>query len=280
MWSIRSFDRRIPLAPTIIALALITLLVLTNLYGPAPDAQRHRDGSAPSPVAIPPQLPAQDQSGDAAPVQTDTPNPASASPPASTMPADTQPGPGATVTKTVTATVTAPPPAAVSTTGGGASDRSDTGKSVPTPSPPAATTTDGGGGGATSGPSIGPGGGENTAPPADKRLRVTKVQLAGDRANGARVRCNGLDEVVFGGTVFVDGGAGDIVYQWVFDGRTAWPVDYLSFTGSGARQKTVSVAWSVPPQLVGKIRGSLQLRIYQPVAYAQTKLLDINFVCA
>jgi hypothetical protein len=280
MWSIRNFDRRIPLAPTIIALALITLLVLTNVYGSAPDAQRRRDRSAPSPVAIPPQLPAQEQSGDAAPGQIEVQEPAaSASPPPSSPPPGTQPAPRTTVT--VTATVTAPPPAGVPATGGGgAAGRTDPGTPTgPSPAPPT-TTTGGGDGGATRGPSISPSGGASTPPPADKRLRVTDARINSDRANGARVRCNGLDEVVFAGTVLVDGGAGDVVYQWVFDGVSAWPIDYLSFTGSGARQQTLSVPWVVPPQPFGKVKGTVQLRILQPVANAQTPRLDINFVCA
>ncbi|MYV96841.1 hypothetical protein [Streptomyces sp. SID3343] len=274
----RSFDRRIPLAPTIIALALITLLVLTNLYGPTPGTPRRRDGSAPSPASIPPQLPAQDQSVEAAPGQAGAPDPAGTIPPPSTTPGAAQPLPQATVT--VTATVTAPPPAAPST-GGNTPGRTASAQPGTTPSAPATTTTTtGGGGGTTPVPTTGSGGGESPPPPADKRLRVTEVRVNSDRPNGARVRCNGVDEVVFSGTVLVDGGPGDIVYQWVFDGLWTWPIDYLVFTGSGARQQTLSVPWRVPPQIFGKLKGTIQLRVLQPAAYAQTKRLDINFVCS
>jgi hypothetical protein len=277
MWPIRSFDRRIPLAPTIIALALITLLVLTNLYGPASDAQGRRDGAVPTPVDIPPQLPAQDQSIDAAPTQTEgRATPASETPAAPSAPASVAPVPQPTVT--VTMTVTAPP-VTVRTTPGGTDDNRP---ATPSTTPVAPPTGGGGGGsgGATQGPGNGQATGGATSPPADKRLRVTGIRLNSDRANGARVRCDGLSEVVIAGTVLVDGGAGDVVYQWVFDGIWTWPADYLSFTGSGERQKTLSVPWRVPLQRFGKVGGTLQLRILQPVASAQPKSLDVNFVCA
>jgi len=282
MWSIRGFHRRIPLGPTIIAFALITLLVVTNIFGPRSDLRAGRDGSAPSPADIPPQLPAQDQSIDAAPGPTTSPTPPPAGTAAANGPQVAQP------TVTVTATVTAPAgqaPVPADPSKPAATTPSTTatsaplgvppqGTSRPTVDPPPTTTVT-----PTTGGGNGGGGGQTTRPPAPT-FRVTGVRVTSDRAGNAYVKCDGLDEVVFAGTVFVDGGAGDVVYQWVFDRVFLWPPDVLPFTGTGARQQTLQIPWRVPPQLIGKITGTIQLRILQPIANAQTERYDINFRCS
>jgi len=275
MWSIRGFHRRIPMGPTIIAFALITLLVVTNIFGPRSDVRAGRDGSAPAPSDIPPQLPAQDQSIDAVPGPTTT----SAPPPAGTTAAN---GPQvAQPTVTVTTTVTAPAEQAPRT-----ADSSKPATAVPGPT--ATSTPSGGSAPGAPRPTTDPpsqtgrptiGAGQTTRPPAPT-FRVTGVRVTSDRAGNAYVKCDGLDEVVFAGTVFVDGGAGDVVYQWVFDRVFLWPPDVLPFTGTGARQQTLQIPWRVPPQLIGKISGTIQLRILQPIANAQTERYDINFRCS
>lgn len=280
MWSIRGFHRRIPLGPTIIAFALITLLVVTNILGPRGDRSAGRDGSSPSPADIPPQLPAQDQSIDAAPGPTTTP------PPGSTAAANTPQVAQPTVTVTTTVTAPAERPLADPLS---APTKQVPSKSAASPTPIAtATTTKGTHPGSGTPPATGPpsatgppttgGGGQATRPPTST-FRVTGVRVTSDRAGGAYVKCDGLDEVVFAGTVFVDGGAGDVVYQWVFDKVFLWPPDVLPFTGTDARQQTLQIPWRVPPQMLGKITGTIQLRILQPIANAQTERYEINFKC-
>jgi hypothetical protein len=255
MWSIRTFHRRIPLGPTVIALALITLLVLTNLYGSGGDVQA-RDGTVtPSPMDIPPQLPAQDQSVEA------TPGHAGPTPPASAAPSG-QPVPQPTVT--VTTTVTAP-----AADGRDSGDRPKAATASPTGRQSPGGSTSSGGGGSSGG---------TGATPSSNNLRVTGVGIISDRASGSYVRCDGIDEVAFAGTVKVDGGAGEVLYQWVFDRILTWPPDVLSFTGSGARQQTFQIPWRVPIQF-GRVTGTVQLRILQPVANAQTTRYDVNFSC-
>ncbi|WP_406284619.1 hypothetical protein [Embleya sp. NBC_00896] len=239
-------------------MALITLLVLTNVYGPAGDVQARRDGSTPSPAEIPPQLPAQDQSTEATPGQAGVTTPV---PGASPAPGG-QTLPGPTVTVTTTATVTAPPANA-----SGPDNRPQSGSSSSTPNQPPGGSTVGGTGGNAS-----------TPPPTPGGMRVTDVRIASDRGNGSYVKCDGLDQVYLAGTVLVDGGVGDVVYQWVFDRVFRWPQDILHFTGSGPRQQTLQVPWRVPAT-IGGVSGTIELLIYQPIANAQTERYSFNFVC-
>lgn len=263
MWSIGGFHRRIPLGPTIIALALITLLVLTNICGSGPGVQARHDRSGPSPADIPPQLPAQDQSIEAGPMPTGAATPA----PDGSAPTSGQPVPVPTVT--VTQTVTAPPGNAPASGG----------RSGNTTSTPAPGGQSGGSGGAAA--TTGSGGQTPTPPPPlGQRFRVSDVRLSADRANGSYVRCNGLDQVTFVGTVLVDGaGPGDIVFQWVYERGLVLPQDILHFTGSGPRQASIPITWAIPPQLFGEASGVLQLLILQPVANAQTERYTFNFNC-
>ncbi|MFI6583362.1 hypothetical protein [Embleya sp. NPDC050493] len=262
MWSIGGFHRRIPLGPTIIALTLITLLVLTNVCGSGPGMQARHNGAGPSPADIPPQLPAQDQSVEATPV------PSGAAPTSGGSPtANGQSVPVPTVT--VTETVTAPP--------GNAPASGDR------PADPPATRAPGGQPGGSGGTTTtaGPGGASpTTPPPLGQRFRVSDLRLGADRANGSWVRCNGIDQVEFLGTVVVDGpGPGDVIFQWVSDVPFTFPPDILHFTGSGPRQQTIPLPWPIPPQLFGEVGGVVQLLILQPVANAQTERYTFNFNC-
>ncbi|MET7298072.1 hypothetical protein [Embleya sp. NPDC005575] len=262
MFSIGGFHRRIPLGPTIIALTLITLLVLTNVCGSGPGIQARHNGAGPSPADIPPQLPAQDQSIEA------TPAPSGGTPTSAGSPTTNgQPVPVPTVT--VTETVTAAP---ANAPGSG-------GRSGNPPTTPAPGGQSGGsnGGAATAGPG---GASPTPPPPLGQRFRVSDLRLSADRANGSWVRCNGLDQVEFLGTVLVDGaGPGDVVFQWVYEKVFTYPQDILHFTGAGPRQQTIAVTWRIPPQLFGEVSGVVQLLILQPVANAQTERYTFNFNC-
>ncbi|MGW9208254.1 hypothetical protein ACWGR4_14855 [Embleya sp. NPDC055664] len=261
MWSIRGFHRRIPLGPTIIALALITLLVLTNVWGAGPGIRARHDGAAPSPADIPPQLPAQDQSIEATPTPTDGTTPAPAGQPSA--------GGQRVPAPTVTVTETPAPPAAQDS---GSGNRPGTGAT----SPPVGEPTTGGSG-AT--PTTG-GGDPGSPPPLGQRFRVTGLRIVADRANGSYVWCNGLEQIQLIGTVLVDGvGPGDVVYQWVYDKVRVFPPDIMRFTGSGPRQQSLSVPWPIPPQLLGEVSGVVQLLILQPVANAQTQRYTFDFRC-
>ncbi|WP_424637066.1 hypothetical protein [Embleya sp. AB8] len=248
-------------------MTLITLLVLTNVWNSGPGMRARHDGSAPSPADIPPQLPAQDQSVEATPAPGGgaTPGPGGA-------PANGQPVPVPTIT--VTETTTAPAGSA-----GNTGSRPGGTSAAPGASGPSGGS--GGGPPATAGGSGGSGGGSPTAPPPiGERFRVTDVRLVADRANGSYVRCNGLDQVQFIGTMLVDGtGEGDVVYQWIYDKVRAFPQDVMHFTGTGPRQQSVPVPWPIPAQLIGGFTGAVQLLILQPIANAQTKYYTFNFNC-
>ncbi|MYS79755.1 hypothetical protein [Embleya scabrispora] len=263
MWSIRGFHRRIPLGPTIIALTLITLLVLTNVCGSGPGVQARHKGTGPSPADIPPQLPAQDQSIEATPAPSGGTAPTSGGSPTT----NGQPVPAPTVT--VTETVTAPP----------GNTPSSGGRPGNAPATSAPGGQSGGSGGSTA--TAVPGGASPTPPPPlGQRFRVSGLRLSADRANGSWVRCNGIDQVEFLGTVVVDGpGPGDVVFQWVSDLPFTLPQDVLHFTGTGPRQQTIPITWRIPPQLFGEVSGIMQLLILQPVANAQTERYTFNFNC-
>ncbi|WP_126640213.1 hypothetical protein [Embleya hyalina] len=242
-------------------MALITLLVVTNVWGTGPGVRARHDGAAPSPADIPPQLPAQDQSVEATPAPTG----GITSAPAGQPSAGGQPVPVPTVT--VTETVT--PRAAQD---GGSGNRSGTGAT----SPPVGEPTTGGSGGI---PTTG-GGDPGSPPPLGQRFRVTDLRIVSDRANGSYVWCNGREQIPLIGTVLVDGvGPGDVVYQWVYDKARVFPPDILHFIGSGPRQLTLSFPWPIPSQLLGEVSGVVQLLILQPVANAQTERYTFDFRC-
>lgn len=261
MRRIRAFIRRVPAGPVAIALLMVGVLVLVNLYGTNGTAEH----AAPSePVGIPPQLPADEHGMPTPSAVTDVPP--SASPGPTTAPAEPQTSPRP-----------ADPPAATPANPG-------TGQNQPQnvrTDPPAGRT---GGNGQQNGQGQdngnGNGNGNNPGTPAAPRLRVVSVLLTSDHAAGTYVRCSGRDEVVIAATILVDGGQGDVVYQWVFDGSRAWPPDLLQFTGSGQRQQSLQIPWPVGIKYGGAhVQGTVQLRILQPVMYAQTQRIALDVVC-
>jgi hypothetical protein len=256
MRTIRAFIRRVPAGPVVIALLMVGVLVLVNLYGTNGTAEH----AAPSePVGIPPQLPADEHGVPTPSAATDVPPSAAA------------PGPTATPADPQTSPRPADPPAGTrAATPGDPGAGQNTPQSVRT-DPPA---------GQQGGNSQGQDNGTDPGTPVAPRLRVVSVLLTSDHAAGSYVRCAGRDEVVIAATILADGGQGAVVYQWVFDGSRAWPPDLLQFTGSGPRQQSLQIPWPVGVKYSGaRIQGTVQLRILQPVMYAQTQRISLDVVC-
>ncbi|MDI2131925.1 hypothetical protein [Yinghuangia seranimata] len=256
MRTVRAFIRRVPAGPVVIALLMIGVLTLVNLYG----SQGAVEHAAPSePVGIPPQLPAEEHAlpGPAAtseaPVEvspvapTDLPVPP-ASPKAGGAPSTTRPAPSATPGQSG-------------------------GQPAPPVAPPQTKQQNEGNQGQQ-----GSDGGDNGG--SGPRVKVVGVVLTSDHNQGAWVRCDGRDEVIIAATILVDGGEGDVVYQWYFDNKRSWPPDLLHFTGNGQRQQSLQIPWTVDSHYSGtRVRGQVQLRILQPVVNAQTQRITIDVTC-
>ncbi|WP_436785826.1 hypothetical protein [Yinghuangia sp. YIM S10712] len=264
MRTIRAFIRRVPIGPVVIALLMVGVLTLVNFYG----SQGGTEHAAPSePVGIPPQLPAQEQG-------SPTPSEPSATPPAqlapTPAPAVATPEPGVRTTDPVPST-RAPTPAPTT-------PRQDPPATVtvfPDAPAPANPPQSDGGSNPQGGDDGRPGEIYTTAP-----LKVVGVMLTGSRGTGAHVRCNGRDEIMITATVLVDGGEGDVVYQWYFDDVRSWPPDQLHFTGDGKRQQSLTIPWPVGILYSGaRIKATVQLRILQPAVNAQTHRINIDLIC-
>ncbi|WP_436771996.1 hypothetical protein [Yinghuangia sp. YIM S09857] len=267
MHRVRAFIRRVPAGPVIIALLMVGVLALVNFYGTDGAAEQ----AAPSEpvVGIPPQLPAEEHA---------MPSPAATS---DATPSAVPPTP---TPSTATAAPSAPPannPAAspMSTsaaTGGSGGSKSGAATPPTTGTWPPATQ----GPGFVPPPGKNPGTDDDGHAPVSSSMRVVSVVLTSDHGPGAQIRCNNREEVVLAATIMVDGGAGDIVYQWFFENARAWPPDQLHFTGSGPRQQSLQIPWPVGLRYDGyRVRGTVQLRILQPAVYAQTRAITIDVVC-
>ncbi|MCF2526439.1 hypothetical protein [Yinghuangia soli] len=256
MRRVRDLIRRVPVGPVAIALVMVGVLVLVNLYG----SKGAQDRAAPSqPVGIPPQLPAEEH-----PVPS---TPAATEPPAATPPSGVEtsmPAPGAPRGNPVPST---PRPTAAATAG-----------AAPPAAPlPTATTKKDAGAQGVQGESTGGQGGSGSS----GRFKVVEVVLSSDHGPGSYVRCNDREEVVLAATIKVDGGEGDIVYQWFFEQTKSWPPDQLHFTGTGKRQQSLTIPYKIPLKYSGyRIKGTVQLRILQPAVNAQTQKITIDVICA
>lgn len=264
MLRVRAFLQRVPMGPVVIALLMVGVLTLVNLYG-SKGAAEH---AAPSqPVGIPPQLPVEEHAMPSPAATSDAP---AAPPPAPTpeapAPPSEEPRASAATRPAATAPATRAPstPAPVTPT--------------PVPNPPQQPfqgATEPRGSGNSSGPD-----GEHPNPYAVPTIRVVEVVLTSSAGKGAKVRCNDREEVQLTATIKVDGGAGGVVFQWYFDGIKSWTPDVLIFTGTGPRQQSLSIPWKVGINYSGaKVRGTVQLRILQPAVNAQTQKIAIDLVC-
>lgn len=264
MRTVRAFIRRVPMGPVVIALLMVGVLTLVNFYG----SHRGAEHAAPSePVGIPPQLPAEEHAPPDPEAASATPLPPSAPVPAPAV----APAPNAT---TAGPSPSALPPAAASPS---APPQNPAGTAAAPAAPPQVAVDPPQDGGAdTQGDDPGrPVETYSTAP-----LKVVGVVLTGNRGTGAVVRCAGRDEIMITATVLVDGGVGDVVYQWYFDDVRSWPPDQLHFTGDGQRQQSLTIPWPVGIRYSGaRIKATVQLRILQPVVNAQTHKINIDLVC-
>lgn len=261
MHQVRAFIRRVPAGPVIIALLMVAVLTMVNLYGTNGGAEQ----AAPSEpvVGIPPQLPAEQHAMPSPAATTDVPLPTVAPPPTATT------GASPTTTPPANASGATPKSAPSSAPASGG----DSGFAPPTQRP--ATPQNPGVQPTHSGSLTG----DDDEPSDSGRLRVASVVLTSDHGPGSQLRC-GRDEVVIAATIMVDGGEGDIVYQWFFENARAWPPDQLHFTGSGPRQQSLQIPWVTNLRFSGtQVRGTVQLRILQPAVYAQTRSITVDVIC-
>ncbi|UGQ15230.1 hypothetical protein LO772_17685 [Yinghuangia sp. ASG 101] len=264
MRTVRAFVRRVPMGPVVIALLMVGVLTLVNFYGSHGGGER----AAPSePVGIPPQLPAEEH----APPEPEA-SPATPLPPSDAVPAPpVAPAPDVTTAGSLPSALPSPgaSPAAPR------QDDPPATAAVPPQAPaqvPANPPQDDDARGDDPGRPVET---YSTAP-----FKVVGVVLTGNRGTGAVVRCAGRDEVMVTATVLVDGGEGDVVYQWYFDDVRSWPPDQLHFTGDGQRQQSLTIPWPVGIRYSGaRIKATVQLRILQPVVNAQTHKINIDLVC-
>ncbi|MEU8132070.1 hypothetical protein [Streptodolium elevatio] len=271
MHRVRAFIRRVPVGPVIIALLMVGVLALVNFYGTDGAAEQ----AAPSEpvVGIPPQLPAEEHAMPSPAATTDGPPAVVVPVPApSETPAvpSTAPSAGGTI---------ASPMSTPAATGGSGASGSGASAAPPAGTRPPATQ---GPGFSTQPPGKVPGtdDDDDDVAPVSARMRVVSVVLTSDHGPGAQIRCNDREEVVIAATIMVDGGQGDIVYQWFFENARAWPPDQLHFTGTGPRQQSLQIPWPVGLRFDGtRVRGTVQLRILQPAVYAQTRAITIDVVC-
>ncbi len=264
MRTVRAFIRRVPVGPVVIALLMVGVLALVNFYGSHGGAEH----AAPSePVGIPPQLPAEEHPSAEPEVPSVVPLPSLAPVPAPAV----APAPDATAVAPTPSTrvPTAASPSAPAQDPAAPAAPPAASAQVPA-APPKADS-----GGATQDDGGGPLETYSTA-----SLKVVGVMLTNNRGTGAVVRCLGRDEIVITATVLVDGGEGDVVYQWYFDDVRSWPPDQLHFTGEGQRQQSLTIPWPVGIRYSGaRVKATVQLRILQPAVNAQTHKINIDLVC-
>lgn len=271
MHRVRAFIRRVPAGPVIIAMLMVGVLTLVNLYGTNGAAEQ----AAPSEpvVGIPPQLPAEEHAMPSPAATSDASPPAVVPVPAPST-APTAPSSAPSAHNPVSSPLSTP-----AATGGAGAPGAGTAVAPPGGTRPPATQ---GPGIATQPPGKVPGvdDDDDDPRPVSSRMRVVSVVLTSDHGPGAQIRCNDREEVVIAATIMVDGGEGDIVYQWFFENARAWPPDQLHFTGNGPRQQSLQIPWPVGLRFDGtRVRGTVQLRILQPAVYAQTRAITIDVVC-
>lgn len=267
MTKVRAFLRRVPAGPVIIALLMVGVLTLLNLYGSQGSAER----AAPSePVGIPPQLPAEDHAMPSPSATTEAPSAPPSAPAGPTGTAVPMPAPSIAAVPATT-----PPATATSGAGNGQGGAANP-PAAPQQSP--APPQNSGGGQQNPGQDDQ---GNQTGSGSGQLLKVVGVLLTTDKSTGAYVRCDGRGEVIIAATIMVDGGEGDVVYQWYFDNMRSWPPDQLHFTGVGTRQLSLAIPWPTGIHFSGThVKGTIQLRILQPAVNAQTQRINVDVVCA